>query len=233
LDGCICRSIDSDFNILKDLSDKRKLKSLKLNHSLALDLSIKADQTGSEITMKATNLLIMTALVFAGIQAHASADDAQVIAKLKDSKISLLDGIAQAEKTSGPVTSAKFEMDDGGNLSLSIYTAPQGLNTPAETNELSELSGDPTVAPFAPKAEIFADKEHIARASVHLTLMQLSRLTLSQIIREALNAQPGIPYSVANPMVRNGQPVADVFIADRHGQSKLVTVNMRSGAVVR
>src|SRR6266436_5170362 len=125
-------------------------------------------------------------LIMAGQAAHA--DDTLLISKLKDSKISLLEGIAQAEKTSGPVTSAKFEMD-GDSLSLSIYTAPQGLNTPAETNELSELSGDPTASAFAPKTEVFADKEHIARASVHLTLMQLSRLTLTQIIREALEEQ--------------------------------------------
>src|SRR6266436_3155882 len=140
-------------------------------------------------------------LIMAGQAAHA--DDTLLISKLKDSKISLLEGIKQAEKTSGPVISAKFEMD-GNNLSLSIYTAPQGLNTPAESNDLSELSGDPTVAPFAPKTEIFADKEHIARASVHLTLMQMSKLSLTEIIQEALEQQPGTPYSVVNPMVRNG-----------------------------
>src|SRR3954464_8940627 len=126
--------------------------------------------------MKLLTLFAIPALIMAAQVAHA--DDTLLISKLKDSKISLLQGIKQAEKTSGPVTSAKFEMD-GDNLSLSIYTAPQGLNTPAETNQLSELAGDPTVAPFAPKTEVFADKEHIARASVHLTLMQLSRLTLT------------------------------------------------------
>ena len=44
--------------------------------------------------MKAANFLLMTVLTVGGVHAHA--DDAQVIAKLKDSKVSLLEGIAQA-----------------------------------------------------------------------------------------------------------------------------------------
>lgn len=143
----------------------------------------------------------------------------------------MLEGIKQAEQTSGPAISAKYEMD-GTNLSLSIYTAPQGLNTPAETNDLTELSGDPTVAPFAPTAEIFKDKEHIARASVHLTVMQMSKFPLSVLIEKALDVQPGVAYSVVNPMVRNGQPVADVFIADDEGNSVKVTIDVRTGHVV-
>lgn len=181
--------------------------------------------------MKKMNLiLILTALT--GLTARA--DDAQVIAKLPAAKISLLDGIRQAEKSSGTVTSAKFEIGDDGNLSLSIYTAPQGLRTPPETNELTELSGDPTVAPFAPSAEVFKDKEHIARASVHLTLMQLSRLNLVQIIQKAQAKMDddAVPYSVANPMVRNSEPVADVFFAI-DGRSEKVTVNMRTGEARR
>jgi hypothetical protein len=180
--------------------------------------------------MKAVLVLSLAAVIMFGGSVHA--DDSAVVAKLNTTKISLLDGIHQAERTSGPVTSAKFEMD-GDNLSLSIYTAPQGLQTPAESNDLTELSGDPSLQPFAPQAEVFKDKEHIARASVHLTLMQLSRFTLSEIIAQALEEQPGTPYSVANPEVRDGQPVADVSIVDRHGRSVKVTVNMRTGRVTR
>ncbi len=181
--------------------------------------------------MKLSKLIMLAGIgVIASLQARA--DDSLIIAKLKDSKISLLDGIRQAERTSGPVTSAKFEMD-GANLSLSIYTAPQGLETPAENNDLTELSGNPTVAPFAPATEVFKDKEHIARASVHLTLMQISKLTLPAIIRQAIAVQSGVPYSAANPTVRNGEPVADILIADKNGQSVKVTLNILTGRVVR
>jgi hypothetical protein len=184
--------------------------------------------------MKVSNVFLTVALTVASACAHAHADaDDQLIAKLPSAKISLLEGIQLAEKTSGPVTSAKFELDDNGNLSLSIYTAPQGLNTPAEANDLTELSGDPTVSPFAPQSEVFKDKEHIARASVHLTLMQMSKLNLSQIIQTATKGANGVAYSVANPEVRNGEPVADVFFLDKHEDSVKITVNMRTGQIVR
>jgi hypothetical protein len=169
-------------------------------------------------------------MVLASQGVYAAGTDGEVIAHLKDAKITLLQGIAQAEKSSGPVTSAKFEMD-GSDLSLSIYTAPQGLNTPAEDNDLTELAGSATVSPYAPSAEVFADKQHIARASVHLAVRQMSVLSLSEIIEEALEVQAGTPYSVANPMIRNGEPVADVFIADKNGKSVKVTVNVRTGEV--
>src|SRR4051812_46858585 len=124
--------------------------------------------------MKASKILLSMAFMFGAASAYAGGSDVEVIAKLKESKISLLEGIRQAEQTSGPVTSAKFELDDNNKLSLSIYTVPQGLKSSAEAADLTELAGDPSVKPFAPQAEIFKDKEHIARASVHLTLMQLS-----------------------------------------------------------
>ncbi len=182
--------------------------------------------------MRLSKSILTTAVIGLAISFSAQADDTQVIAKIKDSKISLLSGIQQAEKSSGPVISAKFEMDDNNNLSLSIYTAPQGLSTPAESNDLTELSGDPTVTPFAPAAEIFKDKEHIARASVHLTVMQMSKFTLTKIILQALQIQPGVPYSVVNPMVRSGRPVADVFIADGNGHSIKVTIDVHTGQVI-
>ncbi len=178
--------------------------------------------------MKNMKQLLMIPLVAVAVNSYALAGDALVIAKLKDSKISLLEGIKQAEQKSGPVISAKFELD-GDNLSLSVYTAPQGLKTPADTNELTELSGDPAIAPFAPAAEVFKDKEHIARASVHLTIMQMSNFTLSELIEKALAVHSGVPYSVANPMVRSGRPVADVFIADENGHSVMVTIDVRTG----
>jgi hypothetical protein len=127
------------------------------------------------------------------------------------------------------VISAKFELDDSGKISLSIYTAPQGLSVPAETNPLTELSGDPTVLPFAPGAEVFADKEHIARASTHLAIMQLSSMTLSEIIGAALQVQDGKPYSVANPMIRDREAVADVYIVNKQGKSVQVTVDVQTG----
>ena len=56
-------------------------------------------------------------------------------------------------------------------LSLSVYTAKQGRNTDAEHNTLTELAGNLIIDQWQPKKEVFEDKAHIARASMHLTLM--------------------------------------------------------------
>src|SRR5207249_387699 len=60
---------------------------------------------------------------------------------LSNSKHSLADGIRQATKSTEVPISAKFELDDNGKLSLSVYTAENGLTTDAEHNVLKELSG--------------------------------------------------------------------------------------------
>jgi len=69
-------------------------------------------------------------------------------------------------------------------LILSVYTGREGKATDAEHNTLMELSGDPTKAAWTPKKEVFPDTEHIARAS-HLTLIQLSELSLVNVIEGA------------------------------------------------
>lgn len=79
------------------------------------------------------------------------------------------------------------------------------------------------------KAELFTDKEHIARASVHMTMFQLSKLNLKQVIEVALIKQRGTPIDVRNPMVRNHRPVADVIIVDEKQNAVRVMVDLLSG----
>src|SRR5262245_3814745 len=114
--------------------------------------------------------------------ATAAGDDEQstsaVIAKLKESKITLADGITQSEKQYGPAISAKFELEDGA-LNLSVYNAKEGRNRDAEHNVLTEAAGDATKVPWTPKMEVFEDKEHLKRAATHLTLVQTSKLGLA------------------------------------------------------
>ena len=103
-----------------------------------------------------------------------------------------------------------------------------------EKATLTEISGDVAVAPFKPEFEVFTDKEHIARASVHMTLLQLSKFTLKQTIRRALARQAGVPIDVRNPRVIDGRPVADVIIAtddcDEDNDAATVRVDLLSGA---
>lgn len=176
------------------------------------------------------NLIILTTLLMAMV-ANAS-EDTTLIKKLADAKFSLKEAISLAEKISGPATSAKFEMD-GDQLVFSVYTAPQGLEASAEQTELTEISGSATILPAVGKAEIFSDKEHISRASAHLTLKQLSRYTLNEIIDIALSAQIGTAYSVKNPKVINHKAVAEVLILTSKGNTETVSVDMITGKIIR
>lgn len=157
-----------------------------------------------------------------------ASDDSELLSRLKDAKFSLLDAIVFAEKSSGTALSAKFEMD-GDEMVYSVYTAPQGIALPAESADLTEVSGSAKILPMQFKTEIFQDKEHIARASTHLTLMQLSSFNLKQVIQKALNVKKGIVYSVKNPQVRNHRAVADVSILLLNGNVATVTVDLISG----
>src|SRR5205823_730961 len=63
---------------------------------------------------------------------RAAGDYAALLKALPQTKISLADGMKQAAATGEPVISAKFEIGDDGNLSLSVYTAAKGLAMDAE-----------------------------------------------------------------------------------------------------
>jgi uncharacterized membrane protein YkoI len=169
--------------------------------------------------------LVMTLAV--GSVFAADQDDAAWLGKLKDSKHSLADGIAQSEKENGVGISAKFEIK-GETLMLSVYTAKEGLGKDAEHNALIELQGDAAKSPWTPEIEVFEDKKHLTRAAMQLTLVQLSKLTLADAIKKAEAAQPGTVYSVI-PAVKDGAPVFDVKVATADGKSVHLTVDGKTG----
>jgi uncharacterized membrane protein YkoI len=176
--------------------------------------------------------LFSSLVLLASVSSFAGGHDPKVILPLlKESKISLLEGIDLAEKTSGVVTSAKFETNDEGKLVLSIYTIPEGLGVEPEKASLTELEADPMASQVEFHSKIFQDKEHIARSSVHMTLMQLSPRTLKQIVQRALRRVPGTAMDIRNPLMRNKRPVADVIIGADDGDVYTVTVDLLSGKV--
>ncbi len=129
---------------------------------------------------------------------------------LRASKISLAEGVAQAEAENGPVIEAKFELNDDKQLSLSIYPAGKSLAFDAERNVFQELSGDPSAAPFAGSLDSFQDQEHLTRSSRDLTLVQLSRLSLAEAI-ERVSYNGDAFWAI--PTLRHGRAGYGVYTA--------------------
>ena len=178
-------------------------------------------------------IILVTLVAALSCQIATAGDHApeKIIPMLKGAKISLLDGITLAEKSGAVATSAKFEINDSGTLELSVYTVPEGLQIEAENATLTELSGDASQDKFTFHEKIFTDKEHIARAAVHMTIIQLSKLSLREILQIATAEKKGVAIDVRNPMVRNGVPVADVVMSLPNGQAATVSVNLATGSV--
>jgi len=157
----------------------------------------------------------------------AEHDDGALLGRLKDSKHTLADGIAQSEKENGVAISAKFEMK-GETLMLSVYTAKAGLGKDAEHNALIELQGDAAAGEWKPETEVFEDKKHLTRSAMQLTLVQLSKLTLAEVIKKAEAEQAGTVYSVI-PSVKSGSAVFDVLVATAERKGVHLTVDGKTG----
>src|SRR5262245_58809384 len=146
---------------------------------------------GNVLVRVSTEIVVAAGVVFlgallsgTGLTAEQEDETSALLANLPQSKHSLADGITQAEKEEGVAILAKFEME-GDELSLSVYTATPGRSADAEHNTLVELAGKPTTDQWQPKKEVFDDTAHIARASMHVTLMQLTNLTLAEVVQKA------------------------------------------------
>jgi hypothetical protein len=104
-----------------------------------------------------------------------------------------------------------LEVEDG-KLWLSVYAAKAGRAKDAEHNTLIELKGDATLAPWKPETEVFEDKNHLTRSAMQLSIMQLTQLSLTEVIVAAEQVQAGTVYSVI-PAIKNEQPVFMVKVA--------------------
>jgi hypothetical protein len=186
-----------------------------------------------QFAMKTSVAAILTATllaVMASFPATAAGDDQSardLIVKLKESKISLADGIRQSEKQYGLAISAKFELEDGA-LNLSVYNAKEGRGKDAEHNVLTEAAGDALKSPWTPKLEVFEDKEHLTRSAMQLTLVQTSKLGLADAVKKVANR--GTVYSVAPAIVGNAA-VYEVLVAAPDGKSTKFAVDARTGNV--
>src|SRR5450755_541735 len=109
----------------------------------------------SMLTLAAS--LLGAGLANSALAAESGRDQAALVKVLSQSKLSLMDGLRQATKPPEVPISAKFEFDDAGKLSLSIYTAEKGISLDPEKNVLKELSGSPAQDKWSPEIEVFKD----------------------------------------------------------------------------
>ena len=160
--------------------------------------------------------LVLTFILFGSPLSFAAeqADQAALLQALPQSKLSLADGLKQSTKGAEVPISAKFELDDKKQLSLSVYTAEKGLEVDSEHNVLKELAGSPEKTPWAPDAEVFKDLPHVARASEHLTLTALAKHSLYDVVSQAQKDYSGTVLSII-PAVQNKRPVFVVLVADK------------------
>jgi len=163
-------------------------------------------QTGLPVAI-ASALLLLPHIAPAAGDEYGKHDLALIQAMTK-SKLTLAEGIGQAAKQGVPL-SARFELDDGGTLSLLVVVAARPVRTEVENNEFRRLAGNPTKA-WQPRASTVRDVPLVARAAQQAVLLSISPFSLSEI---ALKAQAkGTPFMIA-PDVRRGRPVFVVIVA--------------------
>ena len=138
-------------------------------------------------------------------------DAGALFTALPQSKLSLSDGVRQATKGTEVPISAKFELDDNGKLSLSVYTAEKGLAIDAQKNVLEELAGSPESQTWNPQTEVFTDEEHLGRAGNQLAIMAKSKFSLLDIIQKVEKENVGTVFA-ATPEKEGGIPVIEIKI---------------------
>jgi hypothetical protein len=158
------------------------------------------------VIISAALSLLMASGGPAVLAADAGKDQAALIKALPRARISMVDGLRQATKSPEVPISAKFEFDDQGKLSLSVYTAEKGLAVDAEHNVLKELSGDPEGGQVGAEDGGIQNIPACCAIVEHLALMSLSPSSLADIVSRAQKAHPGTVFSIT-PAVRSHKPV--------------------------
>lgn len=171
--------------------------------------------TASTLSVVALTIALGSALASAP---PSRTPDAKAVPLLGKAKITLVEGINQVEAKYGPANEAKFELDDSGALSLSVYPSAKGLKNDAEFNVFEEASGPAAASPWKPSIKVFKDREHLTRSAFNLTLMQQSKINLATAVQRALAKQPGIAYW-AIPILQGKKPAIGVYIRSSDGKS--------------
>jgi hypothetical protein len=139
-------------------------------------------------------------------------DKSALLKALSKAKISLAEGIKQVTKPPESAISAKFEMDDKGQLVLSIYTAEKGLGVAADQNVLKEISGSAESESWNPQGEAIKDPSDLSDAKTQLGIMSGANCSLLDVIEKA--EAKGTVISVI-PVTRRGKSFFDVDVVSK------------------
>jgi phage-related baseplate assembly protein len=157
------------------------------------------------ISQLARLALLVAAIAFSSsafMFAHAEGKDlAALAAALKDTKVTLGDGLKASEREGKPV-SAKFEIDDG-KLQLSVYTMkPDGF---------AEVVIDPKTGAIA-KAEKITDAEDLEAAATQKAAMEKATISLLAATQKAVMANAGYQAVSVVPEMKEGHPAGEVTL---------------------
>ncbi len=152
-----------------------------------------------------------TKLVLAEDEEHEK-DTGALLSVISQSKVSLADGIRAATKGTEVPISAKFELDDKGKISLSVYTAEKGLSADAQNNVFKEISGSPESPTWNPESEVIKDEGDLKAAKEQLTVLSKGKVSLLDVVEKATKEHQGTVMA-AMPENEDNKSVCEVRIA--------------------
>ncbi len=138
-------------------------------------------------------------------RADEKSEQTALAAALKDTKVTLEDGLKASAREGTPV-SAKFEVADG-KLQLSVYTAKSG--------GFSEVVVDPKTGEIA-EAEKITDSEDLEAAEKQKAAVDKAKVSLLAATETAVKANAGSRAVSSFPGMTSGHPATEVTLL--HGQ---------------
>ena len=128
----------------------------------------------------------------------------KLLQMLPHSSVSLSEGVRKLiGSSSETVLSAKFELNDKGELMLSVYVAEKGLKTPIAKNVLKEISTSAEAEKWKAETEVLKDKDDIAAATEQYRLLGLSHDSLLDVLGRAEKEHQGVTFVAIYPTVRD------------------------------
>ena len=134
-------------------------------------------------------------------QPHDDKERAELATALKDTNISLQQGVTASVKEGKPI-SAKYEVEEG-KLQLSVYTM--------KGDTFSEVIVDHKTGKVA-KAEPITKADDLQHAKAQAEAMAKAKQSLSAAAVEAVKENKGFRAVSVMPSVKDGHPVAEVML---------------------